>query len=106
MAIKPIDMQVMVPRTMEAAKISNDINQKNTMAQQQQATATQHRAEDSLRQVYSRTQAQNARINERQKENGKKEGKGKKSGGRDGNDEERKSLLEKEIKSSTIDIKI
>ena len=107
MAIKPVDFQIMIPRTMEAAKASNDINHRNMTAQQQQAAATQHRAEDSLKQVYSRTQPQSAHINEKQKENGKKDGKGKKSGSKsDSSEDNDHSRSNNEGMTSTIDIKI
>lgn len=107
MSIKPVDFQVMIPRAMEAAKITSDETQRNMAAQQQQISATQHRAEDSLKQVYSRTNAQNARIAEKQKENRKNDGKGKKSGDEaDDNEEKGSKKLSREIKTSTIDIKI
>ncbi len=106
MAIKPVDFQVMIPRTMEAAKASNDVNQKNITAQQQQAAATQHRAEGSLKQVYSRTQPQSAHVEEKHKENSKKDGKGKQSGNQSDSHEESGHGRPNEIITSTIDIKI
>lgn len=107
MSIKPVDFQIMIPRAMEAAKISSNETQRNLAAQQQQVLDTQHRAEDSLKQVYSRTQAQNARITEKQKENRKNGEKGRKSGDKAENNEENgHNKLDHEIKTSTIDIKI
>jgi hypothetical protein len=107
MAIKPVDFQIMIPRTMEAAKTSSDMNHRNITAQQQQTTATQHRAEGSLKQVYSRTQPQSAHVEEKQKEDSKKDKKGKRSGrqsnGSEQNDHDRP---QNEIMTSTIDIKI
>jgi hypothetical protein len=106
MAIKPVDFQVMIPRTMEAAKASNDVNQRNITAQQQQTAATQHRAEGSLKQVYSRAQPQSAHVDEKQKENSKKDGKGKRSGSQPNGREENDHDKLNEIITSTIDIKI
>lgn len=107
MAIKPVDLQIMIPRTMEAAKASNDVNHRNLTAQQQQAAATQHRAEDSLKQVYSRSQPHNAQISEKQKDNSSKDGKGKKSGGKSAGDEGNEhNRPNDEITTSIIDIKI
>lgn len=106
MAIKPVDFQVMIPRAMEAAKASNDVNHRNITAQQQQAAATQHRAEDSLKQVYSRTQPQSAHVDEKQKESSSKDGKGKKSGRQSNGNEENGRDKQNEIITSTIDIKI
>ncbi len=107
MSIKPVDFQVMLPRTMEVAKLSNDEVHRNLTAQQQQVTATQHKAEDSLKQVYSRAQAQDVRISEKQKENRRNGRKKEEDGGRSGEkDEKSRSGLEKEMITSTIDIKI
>jgi len=105
--IKPVDFQVMIPRTLEAAKVSNDLAQKNHLQQQQQAAATQLRAEDSLRQVYSRSNAEQVRITDKQRE-GRSNDKGKKKKGQSGQqtDENENNRLNKEIKTSTIDIKI
>lgn len=107
MSIKPVDFQVMLPRTMEAAKVSNDMTQRHITAQQQQVSATLHKAEDSLKQVYSRMEAQDVRIAEKQKENRQKDGKKKKDGshsGESGNNGN--SSLNNDIKTSTIDIKV
>ena len=107
MSIKPVDFQVMIPRTMEAAKISNDEAQRNLTTQQQQTSSTQRKVEDSLKQVYSRAQAQNARIAQKQKENRKNDGKSKKEGHHSNDSEENsRNILSNEIKISTIDIKI
>lgn len=107
MAIKPIDFQVMIPRTLEAAKVSNDEAQKNHLLHQQQAAATRNKAEDSLKQVYSRSQAEHARILEKQRENSQKERKKKKnSQNQDENEDSGKGRLNKDIRTNTIDIKI
>lgn len=107
MPIKPVDFQVMIPRTLEAAKVSNDLAQKNHLLQQQQAAATQHKAEDSLRQVYSRSQAEHTHITEKQRENRRNDReKKKKDQNRQENEDIENSRLNKELKTSTIDIKI
>jgi hypothetical protein len=107
MSIKPVDFQVMIPRSMEAAKISNDANHKNLTYQQQQAAATQHRAEGSLKQVYSRAQPQSAHVDDKQKESNKKDKKGKRLVSQSsGNDENDHGRPVNEIITSTIDIKI
>lgn len=107
MSIKPVDFQVMIPRTMEASKVSNDMTQKNMSAQQQQASAIRQRAEGSLKQVYSRTQAQNARISEKQKDNRKNDGKDKKNRNKGNKNEgNEKNDSKHEMITGTIDIKI
>jgi hypothetical protein len=103
MSIKPVDLQVLIPRTMEASKVSNDEAQKNLATQQQQASSMQHKVDSSLNQVYSRNKPQNARINEKQKDNSK--GKDQKRKKDKADDEDEKSL-NKGIQTSTIDIKI
>lgn len=66
MSIKPVDFQVMLPKTAEISKIHSDEQNKNQAVHQQQAVNTQHKAEDSLRQVHSQEKAQEARIREKQ----------------------------------------
>lgn len=106
MSIKPVDYQVMIPRTMEVSKSSSDENQKNFTMQQQQAASTQSNVENTLKQVYSQKRAQDARITERQKEEnsgGKSQKKKKeKDGGGNGDGKAQK----KGLQTSTIDIKI
>lgn len=107
MSVKPVDFQIMLPKTMEVAKMSNDEVHRNLTAQQQQVTATMHRAEDSLKQVYSRPQAQGTRIAEKPKENRKNDRKKKEAGGHsDKKDENGWNNTEKPIITSTIDIKV
>jgi hypothetical protein len=107
MSVKPVDFQVMIPRTMDAAKVRSDEMQKNQALAQQQAAAMQNKAEDTLKQVYSRSQTQEARINEMQKENSQqndKRKKGEKDRDASGDKNGRKSGGT--IRTSTIDIKI
>lgn len=104
MSIKPVDFQVLIPRTMEASKISNDEAQKNLATQQQQTSSMQHKVDNSLNQVYSRNKTQNARINEKQKDNNKGREQKKKNRGKADSEEEKP--LNKGIQTSTIDIKI
>lgn len=101
MAIKPVDFQIMIPRTMEVSKASNDAAQKNQTLQQQQTAAAQQQAENSIRQVYSQTRPQNAKIEERQRERNQDREQKKKNK----NGEERKND-KRPVQTSTIDIKI
>lgn len=110
MAITPADFQVMIPRTTEAARMSSDMTQKNVMIQQQQTQATQNRAESSLKQVYSREQAQGARISEKQQESRKNGQRGKNRGdsqdGEEPKHENGRTGVGTERITTTIDIKI
>ena len=103
MSIKPVDFQVMIPRTMEVSKSSNDEAQKNQTMQQYQAASTQQHAENTLKQVYSQKRAQDARITQRQKEKGNS-GKDQKKKDRNGNNES--NATRNNMQTSTIDIKI
>ncbi len=103
MSIKPVDFQIMIPRTVEVAKSSNDVTQKNYMLQQQNAASTQQDADNTLKQVYSQKRAQDARIAQRQgdkQNNGKHQKKKEKNGGSEG------ETQKKALQTSTIDIKI
>lgn len=107
MSIKPIDFQVMMPRTIDAAKATNDLVQRNILNQQQQASVTRQKSEDELRQVYSRDQAQNVVISEKQREKQEKgENKDKSEEKSDEKQENATNKLNNTLNTSTIDIKI
>ncbi len=106
MPIKPIDFQIMVPRTMDAAKITNDEAHKNQALLQQQATATQHKADNTLKTVYSRSQAQNVRITEKQRDAGQNKKKKKDGQEREATADDSGNKPARPIRTSTIDIKI
>ncbi len=107
LSIKPIDFQIMVPRTLDAAKAASDSMQRNQGLQQQQASATQRKAAESLKQVYSQSQAEHARITEKQKEGQQGERKQERDGHvNEDKEEKEKNRLNNEISTSTIDIKI
>lgn len=104
MSIKPIDFQVILPKTPEISKIHNDQTQKNISAQQSQASAVQNRAENNVKQVHSRDKSQEALIREKQEKD------------RQGNkDKDKKPKVKKALKdqetaggsrSGTIDIRL
>ncbi len=107
MSVKPVDFQVMIPRTIDAAKVRSDELQKYHTLAQQQAAALNDKAEDTLKQVYSRAETQEARINEKQKENSQQNGKSKKGDkNKDTSDGKGDSRQGKALRTSTIDIKI
>lgn len=104
MSIKPVDFQVMLPRTMEVAKVHNEVEHKNQALLKQQASLIQHKAENNLKQVYTQENAQEARIREKQEKERrerKKEDKKKKQG-------ENKSNIDTKSgeRTSTIDIRL
>jgi hypothetical protein len=108
MSVKPVDFQVMIPRTMDAAKVRSDELQKSLALQQQQAAAMKDKAEDTLKQVYSKSQAHEVRINDKQREESRQQSEKKKKDGREEKASEGKDgkRPERAIRTSTIDIKI
>lgn len=111
MSIKPVDFQIILPKTVEVAKISTDQAQRNLMAQKQQAEATLQRAEDSLKQVYSRAQPQNVVISDKQEKNRQQHTKKEKRKNSSSDMEGRSGMgsegrHDRGFKTSTIDIKI
>jgi len=105
MSIKPVDFQVMIPRTMEISKSSSNETQKNYTMQQQQAASTQNNAENTLRQVYSQKHAQDVRITQRQKDKESSEKDRKKKEEEKNESSESKAQI-KSMQTSTIDIKV
>jgi hypothetical protein len=95
MSIKPVDFQVMLPKTSEVSKISSDDQHRNTALQQMQSQSTQNKSELNLRQVHSQDKTPEARIKEKQEKNqdGRKEKKKNKQNNNSDN-------------TSTIDIRL
>lgn len=69
MSIKPVDFQVIIPKTSEISKLSADKINKNHAAQQQQAEFNKLIVDKNHRQVYSKEGAQESRIHQRQGKN-------------------------------------
>jgi hypothetical protein len=104
MSIKPVDLQVMIPRTMEVSKAVSDTSQKNQAMLQHQTSSTQNKVDNSLKQVYSHDNAHGVKISERQKNNQKNGKKEEEKKGKGGNKENKDSNTA--FKTTTIDIKI
>ncbi len=66
MAIKPIDLQVMMPRVNEVSRIRNDEQQRSQASQQSAVQSTDKQSENELKQVNSRKEAYKTAIRERQ----------------------------------------
>lgn len=69
MSIRPVDFQIMVPRSMDASKNSSNEVQRYLSAQQHQMAATQNKAEEFTKLVYSQEQVQGVRISQKQNDN-------------------------------------
>jgi hypothetical protein len=96
MSIKPVDFQVMLPKTSEVSRQSSDDQHRNLSLLQMQSQSTQNKSELNLRQVHSQDKTPEARIKEKQEKNqgGRKEE--KKKNKKDNNSDN----------TSTIDIRL
>jgi len=66
MSIRPMDFQVMYPKTSELSKAYSDEANKNQAIAQQQAEANRERVDSNLKQVVARENVQRGRVNEKQ----------------------------------------
>lgn len=103
MSIKPIDFQVMIPKTGEVSKIQNDQQQRNHAMEQQQTTVNQHKSQDNVNLVHSREDAQKAKISEKQE---KKQGEKRQKKNRQKGSYGTKGEKSMEEQTSTIDIRL
>lgn len=94
LSIKPIDFQMVVPKTSEISKIYNDDVNKNQAIQQQQQTANQTKIDNNLKQVVSRENVKNDRIKEKQEKNNSRQ------------NEKKKKRQNKDDDRPTIDIRV
>ena len=93
MSIKPVDFQVMLPKTGEVSKIHSDEHQKSDALQQQQASLNQNKTETNLRQVHSQEKTQDAKIREKQERERQERRKKKNGGNKDsGSKDQRKTI--------------
>jgi len=106
MSIKPVDFQISIPRTVEVSKVKGDENNKELAQQQAQASSTQSKVDNSMKQVQKRNQAEEARIREKQeKEEKRRQGKGQEDSNKDENNQDSAKYVIKQ-KTSTFDVKI
>jgi hypothetical protein len=94
MSVRPIDFQVMYPKTSELSKTYNDEANKIQAFHQQQSASNQERIDNGLKQVVARENVQHGRINEKQE----------RDNSRQQNDKKRKKQNTRQ--GPTIDIKI
>lgn len=78
MSIKPIDFQMVIPKTSEVSKMYNDDVNKNQAIQQQQQTANQTNIDNKLKQVVNRENVQNGRVKEKQEKDNQRQNEKKK----------------------------
>ncbi|MCX7922403.1 MAG: hypothetical protein N3B21_10405 [Clostridia bacterium] len=99
MSIKPIDFQVMIPKTSEVSKIHSEEQQRNQSAQQHQQSVVQQKADLNLRQVHSQDKVNNAGIKEKQE-------KGQQNKKDDKRKNKRNNAKSSGNETSTIDIRL
>ena len=107
MSIKPVDFQIIIPRTSEVSKLNSEELSRQLSVQQHQAQLVQQKSEISTKQVYSQEKAYEVAIREKQERNRK--GNKKDSSKRDlSNDESGKNDEKNDIvsKIGKIDIRI
>ena len=78
MSVKPIELQVMFPKTSELSKTYNDEANKNQAIHQQQAEANREKIDNSLKQVVARENVHGGRVDEKKDRDHSKENKKKK----------------------------
>lgn len=78
MAIKPIDLQVMMPRVNEISRIQNNEQQRSLAIQQNKVQTTERQSENSMKQVNSKEESQKVIIQERQQKEKKESRQNKK----------------------------
>ena len=69
MSIKPIDYQVVVPKTSELSQIQSGEYHKSAAFQQQQVSSMQSKIDNSLKQVYFQEKPYDVRIRDKQERN-------------------------------------
>ncbi len=94
MSIKPMDFQVMFPKTSELSKTYNDEANKSQVIHQQQADQNRERIDNSMKQVVARENVQQGRVNEKQEKDNR------------GQQNEKKKKKPNTRQGPTIDIKI
>ena len=93
MSIKPMDFQVLYPKTTEVSKIYNDEANKNQAIHQQITETNRDRIDHNLKQVVARENVKQGRVHEKQPKDNNKQ-----------NDKKKKH--KKEENTSKIDIRI
>lgn len=95
MSIKPMDFQVLYPKTTEVSKTYTDEANKYQAGHQQQAEANRDRIDHNLKQVVARENVQHGRVHERQPKDNNKD-----------SQNEKKKQKKNNENTSKIDIRI
>jgi len=92
MSIRPMDFQVLYPKTTELSKTYTDEVNRNQVVSQQQAEANRDRIDHSLKQVVARENIQHGVVvkEKQQRDNNSQNDKNKKKQNRNNNEERSK----------------
>jgi len=107
MAIKPIDLQVMIPRVNEMSRVQSDEQQRILASHQNTVQMTEKQSESDMRQVKSREEAHNTAIRDKQ-QNEKRQSQHqdkKNKPGKEGKLQQREDNKQKPA-GTTIDIRV
>lgn len=106
MPIKPIDMQIMMPRVNDVLRVQNDEKQHNLATTQNKVQTSEKQSESSLRQVNTRKDDEKTIIKDKNQKNrgqsGKKYGKAKQEDSKDNKNSENND----NTTGRTIDIRL
>jgi len=107
MSIKPVDFQIVIPKTSELSRTYAEGLNRNQILQHQQALTMQQKIDNNQKQVYSKDTAQEVRIHEKQeKEKAQDKQKESQKGSGKKNKKNNPGFSDGQTRTSTIDIKI
>jgi hypothetical protein len=107
MPIKPIDFQIMIPRTVDASKTQNDEFSKVLSLQKSANNNVQHESEKALKQVQHREKSYKTDINKDGRGNQRSESDSKEHEDKQNKEEtDKKDSMNKNHATVHIDIKI
>lgn len=107
MPIRPVDLQVMIPKVVDISRIQADEQQHNLAMLQNKAQSVAKQSEESLRQVNAKERTHKALIKNDNKKKGKEQRQQNRQGQPEGKEAEKQSrVYNKTISDSTIDIRL
>jgi uncharacterized membrane protein YukC len=108
MAIKPIDMQIMMPRVNEMSRIQNDEQQRSNASQQNVVQMTEKQSDSNTRQVNSREETHDTAIREKPQNEKRQSQQQEKENKHDDKEETRQQRKDnkQKISGTIIDIRV
>ncbi|NLX76801.1 MAG: hypothetical protein GXZ01_05420 [Clostridiaceae bacterium] len=107
MAIRPIDLQVMIPKVADVSRIQANEQQQSLAALQSKAQSVEKASEESMRQVNSQKELQKTAIRDNHERKGREsKEKGKKNRPEGKNAQKHQDVYSRKTTGSTIDIRL